>query len=175
MSHPNFHQNASVSKDRRPLETIEYRSILDVPVLTTDEDPASAKKVSGVKMDFEDQRVKALVLSEQGRPSWEIPPATLGERREQGIIAPTREAVKPLRRGEGRMLFGKQNDLIGATVTNSQGLPQGTVDNFWFLKSGSILFYELSRGRLRDLLSGKEKIYPDEVKSVFPRMLVLQH
>jgi len=169
------HSEPSTSKDGRPLETIEYRSILDLPVLTPPEDPASAKTVSGVKMDFEDQRVKALVLSEKGRPSWEIPPATLAERREEGIIAPSREAVKPLRRGEGRMLFGKQNDLIGATVTNSRGLQQGTVDNFWFLKSGTILFYELSRGWLRDLLSGKEKIYPDEVKSVFPRMLVLQH
>ncbi|HEQ60611.1 MAG TPA: hypothetical protein ENN74_03275 [Firmicutes bacterium] len=157
------------------METIEYRSILDLPVLTSDEDPASAKTVSGVKMDFEDQRVKALVLSDKGRPSWEIPPSTLAEQREEAIIAPSREAVKPLRRGEGRLLFGKQNDLIGATVTNSQGLQQGTVDNFWFLKSGTILFYELSRGWLRDLLSGKEKIYPDEVKSVFPRMLVLQH
>ena len=169
-------RNRNVSRDPQAAapDTIDYLTILDAAVLVPHADTHRERTVRGVKIDFEAQRVLAVLVSEDGQPRWQI---NLPEVQSVGVDqvrVADRDSLRPRRYGGGRNVFGSSDGLIGADVVFEDTPRKGKVRTFRFhLPGGTIATYEISRGLLHDLFAGRAVVTRDRVISASPEEIVV--
>ena len=122
-------------------EPVDYLSMLDTRVVVPDS-PAADRVIRGAKIDLDDHRVVALVVSEKGQPRWEVPITDL------------------------QSLGGSSPSLVGAAVVSTEDKYKGKIVDLWVSpRTGRVTRYDVSRGRLRDRFTGARVLDPEQVVS----------
>ena len=166
-------REGAASIERSP--EVNYAAILDKPVLTSGAPAPASRNVRGAKVDFANQRVVSLLVSDEKRPRWEVSPADVQAVDQRGVTITGEASLRPLTHGGGLLVFAEQGGLIGAQVVGPRGEPIGKVVSLVFrLMDGSISTYEVSQGFFKDLLKGRCLLSPDEVTSASLGELVIK-
>jgi uncharacterized protein YrrD len=154
-------------------ECVDYLDVLDKPALVAGEETARGRVVRGVKVDFSTQRVVALLVSEDGRPRWQVELLHVRSVGGDEVTVVSEDCLKPLDYDGGRNLFGKSGGVIGARVISEGGEDGGKIGTFrFYFLGGNISKYVVSRGVLNDLFTGRRVIARDQVTSASPEKIV---
>jgi len=154
-------------------DCVDYLDVLDKPVLVPGEETRCPRVVRGVKIDFSIQRVVALLVSEQGRPRWQVGLLRVRSIGADEVAIVSWDCLDPLDYEGGRNVFGKSGGLIGAKVISGQGRYRSKVGTFRFRPvGGNITKYIMSRGVPKDLFTRRRVIARDQVDSASPEKIV---
>lgn len=146
-------------------EPVDYLSMLDTRVVVPDS-PAADRVIRGAKIDLDDHRVVALVVSEKGQPRWEVPITDLQSLGGSSPSLPSSELLQPVKYEGGRIVLGRHGGVIGAAVVSSEDKYKGKIVDLWFSpRTGRVTRYYVSRGRLRDRFTGTRVLDPEQVVS----------
>jgi uncharacterized protein YrrD len=155
-------------------DTIDYLTMLDAQVIVPHAHTRREQTVRGVKIDFESQRVLAVLVSEDGQPRWQVRLPDVRSVDADQVRVANRDSLQPRRYGGGRNVFGASDGLIGADVVFEDTSHKGKVRTFRFhLPGGTIAAYEISRGLLRNLFAGRAVVTRDRVISASPEEIIV--
>ena len=154
-------------------DCVDYLDVLDKPVVVAGERTSRTRVVRGVKIDFSTQRVVTLLVSEQGRPRWQVGLLHVRSVGADEVAIVSWDCLNPLDYEGGRNVFGKSGGLMGAKVISGQGRYRGKVGTFRFRPvGGNITKYVMSRGVPKDLFTRRRAIAREQIASASPEKIV---